>query len=146
MQDSRWGLTRAEQRGRIPSIVQQDIYDLVAITETLWDDSYDWSAAMHGYKLFSRDRRGKRGSGVALYVRDCFGCIELNNCDDKVECLWVKMRGKANKADILVGVCYRPPNQDEEADEVFCKRLAEVSQSLDLVLVEDFNLLDICWK
>jgi len=52
-------------------------------------------------------------------VRDCFDCIELKDNDDKVECLWVKMRGKANKADILLGVCYRPPNQDEEAHEVF---------------------------
>jgi len=56
---------------------------------------------------------------VAPDVRDCFSCIELNDYDDKVECLWVKMRGKANKADILLGVCYRPPNQDEEVDEVF---------------------------
>jgi len=31
------------------------------------------------------------------------------------------MKGKANKADILLGVCYRPPNQDEEADEAFYK-------------------------
>ena len=81
-----------------------------------------------------------------LYIRDSFNCIELNDCDDKVECLWVKMRGKANKADILLGVCYRPPNQDEEVDEVFYKGLAEVSQSLALVLIGDFHLLDICWK
>jgi len=40
------------------------------------------------------------------------------------------MRGKVNKADILLGVCYRPPNQKEEADEAFYKRLTEVSQSL----------------
>jgi len=26
----------------------------------------------------------------------------------KVECLWVKLKGKANKADILLGVFYRP--------------------------------------
>jgi len=44
----------------------------------------------------------ERGDGVALYVRDCFDCIELKNCDHKVECLLVKMRGKANKADILL--------------------------------------------
>ncbi|GAB0208240.1 mitochondrial enolase superfamily member 1 [Grus japonensis] len=47
---------------------------------------------------------------------------------------------------ILLGVCYRPPNQDEEADEAFYKQLAEVSQSLALVLVGDFNLPDVCWK
>ena len=61
---------------------------------------------------------------MALYVRDCFNCIELDDCDDKVKCLWVKMRGKAKKADILLGVSYRPPNQDEGADEVFYKTLA----------------------
>jgi len=56
------------------------------------------------------------------------------------------MKGKAKKADILRGVCYRPPNQDEEVDEVFYKRLAEVSQSLALVLMGDLNLPDIWWK
>ena len=81
-----------------------------------------------------------------LYVRECFGCIELNGCDGKVERLWVMMRGKANKADILLGVCYRPPNQDEEVDETFYKRLVEVSQSLTLFLMGEFNIPDICWK
>ncbi|KAK4816346.1 hypothetical protein QYF61_015660 [Mycteria americana] len=97
----------------LEAIVQQDSYGLVVITETWWDNSYDWSAAMDGYK---------------------------------VECSWVRMRGKANKADILLGVCYRPPNQDEEAGEAFYKQLAGVSQSLALVLMGDFNLSDICWK
>ncbi|KAF1501108.1 hypothetical protein FQV17_0014956, partial [Megadyptes antipodes antipodes] len=102
---------------------------------------------MDDYRLFRRDRRGRRGGGVALYVRECFDCLELNDCDDEtVECLWVRMRGKANEADILLGVCYRPPNQDEGADEAFYKRLAEVSRSLALVLMGDFNFPDICWK
>ncbi|PKU28707.1 rna-directed dna polymerase from mobile element hypothetical protein [Limosa lapponica baueri] len=52
-----------------------------------------------------------------------------------VKFLWVRIRGKANKADIMVGVCYRPPNQDQEADELFYKQLGEVSQSLPIVLV-----------
>jgi len=64
----------------------------------------------------------------------------------RVECLCIKIRGKAKKADDLLGVCYRPPNQDEEVDEVFYKRLAEDSELLALVLMEDFNLPDICWK
>jgi len=72
--------------------------------------------------------------GVALCSRECFDCLELNDGDSSVECLWVRVRGKTNKADIVVGVCYRPlnqdeeaderpPNQDEEADEIFCKQL-----------------------
>ncbi|KAK4823577.1 LOW QUALITY PROTEIN: hypothetical protein QYF61_003581 [Mycteria americana] len=101
---------------------------------------------MDGYKLFRRDRRGRRGGGVALYIRECLDSLELDDGDDRVECLWVRIRGKANKADIVVGICYRPPNQDEETDELFYKQLGEASRSLALVLVGDFNLPDVCWK
>ena len=38
--------------------------------------------------------------------------------------LWLYCRG-----DILVGVCYRPPNQDEEKNKAFYEQLAEVKQS-----------------
>jgi len=43
--------------------------------ETWWDDSHNWSAAVDGYELFKRDRQGRRGNGVALYVRECFDCL-----------------------------------------------------------------------
>ena len=45
--------------------------------------------------------------------------------------------------DILVGAFYKPPDWDEETDEVFYKQLAEVAQSPALVLMEDFNFPDI---
>lgn len=57
-----------------------------------------------------------------------------------------KDRGEANKADILVRVCYRQPNKDKEADEAFYKQQTEVIQSLSHVLVGDFNLPDLCHK
>ncbi|GAB0181359.1 hypothetical protein GRJ2_000601200 [Grus japonensis] len=57
-----------------------------------------------------------------------------------------KNQGKAKKANIMVGICYRPPNQDEEVDEIFYKQLGEVLQSLGLVLMGDFNFPDVCWK
>ncbi|KAK4828709.1 LOW QUALITY PROTEIN: hypothetical protein QYF61_000547 [Mycteria americana] len=77
----------------LEAIVQRENYDIVAITETWWDDSHNWSAAMDGYKRFRRDRRGRRGGGVALYVRECFVCLELNDGDDRVECLWSPLGG-----------------------------------------------------
>ncbi|KAK4806799.1 hypothetical protein QYF61_005595 [Mycteria americana] len=107
----------------LEAIVHQENYDMVAITETWWGDSHNWSAAMDGYKLFRRDRRGRRGGGVALYVRESLDSLELDDGDDRVECLW-----------------------DEETDELFYKQLGEASRSLALVLVGDFNLPDVCWK
>ncbi|PKU31493.1 rna-directed dna polymerase from mobile element hypothetical protein [Limosa lapponica baueri] len=88
------------KQDELEAIVQQDSCDVVAITEVWWDDGHNWNAVMDGYKLFRRDRQGRRGGGVALYVRECFDCIELDSSDDKVERLWVRMKGKANK-----GVC-----------------------------------------
>ncbi|PKU46846.1 nipped-b-like protein [Limosa lapponica baueri] len=63
----------------LEAVVQQENYDIVTITETWWDDTHNWSAALDGYKLFRRDRPGRRGGGVALYVRECFDCLELND-------------------------------------------------------------------
>ena len=56
--------------------------DLVAITETWWDHSHDWSAAMDGYKLFRKDRQGRMGGGVTLYVKECFEVTELMTGDN----------------------------------------------------------------
>lgn len=46
--------------------------------------------------------QGKRGSGGDLYIRERFDCLELNDGDDRVECLWGRIRGKTSMADILV--------------------------------------------
>lgn len=40
-----------------------------------------------------------------------------------------------------MGVCYRPPNHDEEADEIFYKQLGEDPPSLALILMGNFRCL-----
>ncbi|TRZ08903.1 hypothetical protein HGM15179_018207, partial [Zosterops borbonicus] len=130
----------------LEATVHQQNYDIVAIMETWCDDLHNWSATMDDYKPFKRDRQGRRGNRVALYVRECLDCLELNDDVEKVECLWGRIREKANRADPLVGVCYRPFKQDQETVKVFYKQLGEVSQSLALVLMGNFNLPHVCWK
>ncbi|GAB0182398.1 hypothetical protein GRJ2_000705100 [Grus japonensis] len=53
-------------------------YDIIGITETWWDSSYDWSVGMEGYRLFRKDRQGRQGGGIALYVNDQLECMELH--------------------------------------------------------------------
>lgn len=45
--------------------------------------------------------------------------LELDDGGDKAEWFWVRIRGKASKAGVMVGVRYRPRKQNEEADEIF---------------------------
>ncbi|PKU45830.1 rna-directed dna polymerase from mobile element jockey-like [Limosa lapponica baueri] len=40
----------------LEAIMPLERYDIVAITEILWDESYNWSVGIEGYKLFRRDR------------------------------------------------------------------------------------------
>ncbi|RMC22210.1 hypothetical protein DUI87_00521 [Hirundo rustica rustica] len=127
-------------------MVQQQSCDVVAIRETWWDESHGWSTARDGYKLFRRDRKGRRGGGVALYIKKALDTIGIETNEDGVEHLWVRIKGKANKADVLLGVCYRPPNQEEEVDNLLYKQLKNVSGSSARVLVGDFNLPDTCWE
>ena len=49
--------------------------------------------------------------------------MEINDGDDRVESLWVRIKAKANKTDIIMGVCYRPPIQDQEVDKTLYRQL-----------------------
>jgi len=42
-------------------------YDVIDINEMCWDDSQDWNVGADGYKIFRRDRQGRRGGHVSLY-------------------------------------------------------------------------------
>jgi len=128
------------------TIVQQDSYNLVAVTEMWWDNLHDWYAVMDGYRLFRKDRPTRRGGGVALYVREQLECTEL--ClgvdEEGVESLCVKIKGQPHMGDVIVGVHYRPPDQEKEVEEAFYKQLKVASQAL--VLVGDFKYPDISWE
>ena len=58
--------------------VRSQGYHLIATTETWWDSAHDWNAVMEGYVLHRKDRLGKRGGGVALYVKEQLECTQLH--------------------------------------------------------------------
>jgi len=128
--------------------VRSQGHDLIPITETWWDSLHDWDAVMDGYMLFRKERPTIQGGGVAVYVREQLECIEL--ClgaeEEKVESFWVRIKGQTHMGDVIVGVYYRPPDQDEEVDEAFYRQLKGTSQSQALVLMGDFNHPDISWE
>jgi len=62
---------------------------------------------MEGYRLFKKVRQGRRGGGVALYVNDQLECTEIHlGMDEELtESLWVRIKGRTETGDIIVGVC-----------------------------------------
>ncbi|GAB0204502.1 hypothetical protein GRJ2_002915800 [Grus japonensis] len=78
---------------------------------------------------------------IALYVDDQLECMELHLGMDEepTESLWARIKGRAGAGDIIAGVCYRPPDQGDRADEALYRQIEAVSRSQALVLIGDFN-------
>jgi len=77
--------------------------------------------AIDGYRLFRSDRRGRKGGGVTLCIKKWIECEELclKDSHKQVENLWVRIRDQGNKANLVAGVYYSPPDQGEPIDEDF---------------------------
>ncbi|PKU29971.1 hypothetical protein llap_19724 [Limosa lapponica baueri] len=100
-------------------------YNLIGITETWWYGSYEWSVGMEGYRLFRKDRLGRQGGGVALYVNDQPESMELHlgMDEDPTESLWIRIKGSTGAGDVTVGVCYRTPDQGDREDEALYRQI-----------------------
>lgn len=74
--------------------------------------------AMNGYRLFHKNKQGRKGRKVTLCVKENLEHIEVTYIDggSPNESLWVKIRGVISKEDLTVSNCYRPPNQDDKAN------------------------------
>ncbi|KAJ7425206.1 hypothetical protein BTVI_03796 [Pitangus sulphuratus] len=63
-----------------------------------------------------------------------------------VKSLWVRIKEQINNEDVIVGVCYRPPSQDDDINELFFEELRDTCKSTVLVLMGDFSLPEINWE
>jgi len=90
----------------------------------------------------------KQGGGVAVYIKKWKECEELSlkNSHEQVESLWIRIRGRGNKGNLVVGVCYRLPDEGEPTDKALLLQLQDASRSQSLILLGDFNHPDSCWK
>lgn len=55
----------------------------------------------------------------------------------------VMTSGQTNIVDVVLGVCYGPPGEEEEVDGTFFRQLEEASWSQALVFMGDFNHPDV---
>ena len=129
----KWLYTNAHSMGNkqqeLEGTMLLEIYDLIVIAETWWGESRDWSVVIDGHRLFRRDRWGKRGGSLDVCIKKSIQCEELSlkNSHEKVESLWVRIRHRGNKGNLVVGVYYRLLDQGEPIDEAFFLQLQEVS-------------------
>jgi len=66
--------------------------------------------------------------------------------EELTESLRFRVKGKAGEGDIVVGFCYRLPDQEDRVDEALYKQIGAASHPQNMVLVGDFDHPNICWR
>ncbi|KAK2170631.1 hypothetical protein NP493_1145g00027 [Ridgeia piscesae] len=74
---------------------------------------------MTGYVMFRKDRLGRRGGGVILYIKESIQAYEIKlekeaECEEAVWCNIV-----TGKSTLTVGLVYRSPNISMEENEKY---------------------------
>ena len=125
--------------------------DVAIITEThLKRKHADHIVSVDGYTLFRRDRAGRRGGGVAVYVSSRLRASLWTSVRDHpdYELLWVRVQSDTYSA--VIGALYHPHKsiyvvQDllSHIDECL-EAIANDMPSVLVVLAGDFNALRDC--
>lgn len=121
--------------------------DVIAVTET-WSNSdiTDSCLTPPNYKLFRKDRgqfSNERGGGVVLLVKENLPSERFIKTDFSGfnESIWIKIFVE-NANPVLIGVCYRAPDNSEIMNKALIKdiQLAIDSKPSQLLVLGDFNL------
>ena len=84
---------------------------IIGITES-WanNDITDAELGLEGYVMFRKDRMGRRGGGVLLYIKESIPAyeVQLQEEADCKEALWCNL--VTGHTTVTIGVVYRCPN------------------------------------
>ena len=122
--------------------------DIIALTET-WLNSagrdFKTEFEIEGYNVFNKDREGRNGGGVAIFVRDSLSSYVNTKIrsDDGNETLWVEIINGRDK--LLLGCIYRPPDLSRHKSALILNELSEAAKYKNVVIMGDFNYRDIDW-
>ena len=94
--------------------------------------------------MFRKDRMGRRGGGVLLYIKETIPAYEVQlqeeaDCKEALSCNLV-----TGHTTITIGVVYRCPNITIQNNEKIHNAISEVSKG-DCIVMGDFSHGDIKW-
>ena len=102
---------------------------IIGITET-WanNDITDAELGLEGYAMFRKDRMGRRGGGVLLYIKENIPAyeVQLQEEADCNEAIWCKL--VTGHTTVTIGVVYRCPNITKQNNEKIHNAISEVSK------------------
>ena len=118
---------------------------VIAVTETWTSKLTESLFTLPGYKFVCNSRCDRTGGGVGLFIDQqlTFKVRTDLRPSDNIECIFVEIT-QFNKANILIGAIYRPPNNDIRAFNaefsLLLDKLDSVAKNKTIMLAGDYNL------
>jgi len=122
--------------------------DVCVITETWFKHKHDVCfTSLAGYTLFRRDREGRKGGGVAIYVRHslCSKLFPHQVTRKDIEITWVEISSFTQH--FIIGAIYHPPRPKYSDTDLLLEiehslaNITNVSRNSVILLCGDFNQL-----
>ena len=118
---------------------------IIGITDS-WanNDITDAELGLEGYVMFRKDRMGRRGGRVLLYIKETIPAyeVQLQEEADCNEAIWCEL--VTGHTTVTIGVVYRCPNITKQNNEKIHNAISEVSKG-DCIIMGDFNHGNIKW-
>ena len=108
----------ASKIDELSTVLQVNNIDIACLTETwLKDEIPSDIVTINGYVSYRKDRSdGRRGGGVAVYVRDRLPCCRLTNYENpQLDVIWLLFRAPRmprSVSHIALATVYHPPSTD----------------------------------
>ena len=104
----------------------------------------DAELGLAGYVMFRKDRMGRRGGGVLLYIKETTPSyeVQLSEQADYKEAIWCKL--VTGHTTVTIGVVYRCPNITKQNNEKIHNAVTEASKG-DCIIMGDLNHWNIKW-
>ena len=118
---------------------------IIGITESWANNDITYAEfGLEGYVMFRKDRTGRRGGGVLLYIKETIPAYELQlheeaDCNEAIWCNLV-----TGYTTVTIGVVHRCPNITEQNNEKIHNAISEVSKA-GCIIMGDFNHGNIKW-
>ena len=136
---------------QLEAVLRENDVDIACTTETWLTQSVPSELVdIHGYVTHRSDRKnGRRGGGVAVFVRHSLPCVRLSALEtNNFETIWLlyrQARMPRAVSHVVVGAVYHPPSADDRA---MTAHLLDCLDSVTrdhphagVVLLGDFNQL-----
>jgi hypothetical protein len=124
-------------------ILSETQLDILCLSETWLDSTYlDADISIAGYTLFRKDRKQKRGGGVAIYIRDSLTFLDRSQkiTGYDIEMVLVEIVSNNYDSNLLVATLYRPPDAKSDYFDTIIDCLDScLSDDKDFIILGDIN-------